>query len=79
MNVPVQSQWPTIPRQPGFAPVLELAVHGIMLKAIVGHRRGTTQVAIVTPVEAVIMAAKALDPNAAGDVSPLRAIVETQS
>lgn len=73
----LQAEWLRVRRAPGHVVVLDLTVGetltGVMLCGVLGGTGGVRAV-IVTPLEAVVMRARMLDPAAPGTVSDFRRV-----
>lgn len=67
----VQQEWAALRRRPGHHVVGRLEIGDIALAFVMGGA-GSTRAVVVTPVEAAILRARAIDPNAPGQLSRLR-------
>lgn len=67
----VQREWASLRRRPGRYTSGRLEVGDIVLAFLMGGT-GSTHAVIVTPIEAAIMCARAIDPSAPGKLSSLR-------
>lgn len=70
----VQAEWARIRRKPGHAIYCRLEIGSLVLSLVMGGR-GSVLAVIVTPVEAAVILARSIDPNAPGEVSTFRRIL----